>query len=299
MRGDLTEIRENTEKQLDFSGDFAAHKNLRGISRLLADLLSSPNLTVLLLVIPVSLSAWAWMYASEHGARSMADPAIQFLIATNAALCDTSISLQQSFAIFMMWLAMAFAMMLPSAVPMLRTYADIADAAVQKGAYAVSIVVLASGYIAVWAGFSAVISLMLIALFKVGIISHLHGTVGGISGGIVLIIAGIYQFAPLKDACLVKCKNPFTTLFAQWSTKPIAVFRLGVQQGLYCLGCCWALMLIMLVTGMVSLVWMALLTLFMILEKTVRGTDYSRVSGVVLLAWGLFFVLTSANLTLS
>ena len=85
--------------------------------------------------------------------------------------------------------------------------------------------------------------------------------------GAVLILAGAYQFTPLKQACLTKCQNPMPFFLANWTDKPAGVFRLGLKQGLWCLGCCWALMLVAFATGLINLVWMAGLGLVMMAEK--------------------------------
>jgi predicted metal-binding membrane protein len=200
---------------------------------------------------------------------------------------------------FLMWQMMAIAMMLPTAAPMLRTYAEIADTAARKNQPAVPLVVLAAGYLAVWTGYSLLATLLQAAVISAGGAADPSSPVIGFVGGGILIIAGIYQFSALKNACLVKCRNPFTIIFAQWSNKPTDIFKLGLQQGMFCLGCCWALMLVMLSVGTMNLVWMAFLTLFTLLEKTSSGTMITKVFGIVLLAWGLFLVLTSANLTFS
>ena len=166
---------------------------------------------------------------------------------------------------------MAVAMMLPSAAPMIRTYADIADVAVQKGEKVVPLGVLVAGYLSVWAGFALIMSLIQLALIRMGIVADPVFPVQGLMAGGILIAAGLYQFSNLKDACLHKCRNPFSILFGRWTDRTAGVFRLGAEQGLYCLGCCWALMLVMLVVGTMNLAWMALFTLVAIAEKSGKG----------------------------
>ncbi|EKF17528.1 DUF2182 domain-containing protein [Nitratireductor pacificus] len=192
-----------------------------------------------------------------------------------------------------MWFLMAVAMMLPSAGPMIRTYCEIADTAAAKGARAVHPLVLVAGYATVWLGASFGFAglIMLAAAMQPG--GLVLSPLGGMAGAAVLAIAGAYQFSGLKEACLVKCRNPFATLFGRWSTRPAAVFRLGMEQGLWCLGCCWALMLVMLAVGTMNIFWMALLGVFVIVEKHGRNRVFTRLSGSLLLVWALALLVIS------
>ena len=187
---------------------------------------------------------------------------------------------------FAMWILMSVAMMLPSAAPMLKTYADIAHVARERGETTVPLWVLTAGYLVCWLVFAALATLAHLALIESGHMLAGNGLVQGWLAGGILLTAGLYQFSPLKDACLEKCRNPFNTLFARWSQHSGEVFRLGIGQGLFCVGCCWALMLTMLVVGVMNLVWMVFFTLFAVLEKTGSGHSTSRISGFILALWG-------------
>lgn len=192
-----------------------------------------------------------------------------------------------------MWFLMALAMMLPSAAPLIRTYCEIADTAAQKGERVVHPLVLVAGYLTVW----LVASLGFAGLALIAERFMSEGAVmspwTGLAGATVLAIAGLYQFSALKEACLVKCRNPFTTLFGRWSTRPLAIYRLGLQQGLWCFGCCWALMLVMFAVGMMNVFWMALLGVFTIVEKSGHSRLFTRISGVTLLVWALALLVIS------
>ena len=197
-------------------------------------------------------------------------------------------------ALAAMWFAMAAAMMLPTAAPMIRTYCEIADTAAARGAPVVHPMVLAAGYLAVWAVAALLFAVLHLAL------SSVAGAGGaapmqGVVAGAILIVAGLYQFSALKEACLTKCRNPFTTLFARWQTRAAGVLRLGPEPGLWCLGCCWALMLIMLAVGSMNVIWMAALTLFTFLEKTGNGWMTSRVAGAIVTLWGTALIVGSAT----
>ena len=192
-------------------------------------------------------------------------------------------------ALFVMWFAMAAAMMPPTAAPMIRTYAEIADTAAARGEPVVHPAVLTGGYLTVWA-----IAAILFAIVQL-LIGKLTGAsasepVRGVLAGLILLCAGAYQFTSLKEACLAKCRNPFTILFARWQTSVRGVFRLGMEQGVWCLGCCWALMLIMLAVGSMNVVWMAALTLFTFIEKTGAGRVTTRIGGAIVTFWGAALV---------
>ena len=109
-----------------------------------------------------------------------------------------------------------------------------------------------------------------------------------------MLIAGLYQFSGLKEACLTKCRNPFAILFANWSANAGRIFQLGLEQGLWCLGCCWALMLVMFAVGAMNIFCMALIGLFTLIEKQTTGRMASRISGAILLVWGAALLLVSA-----
>jgi predicted metal-binding membrane protein len=109
----------------------------------------------------------------------------------------------------------------------------------------------------------------------------------------MLALAGAYQFSPLKEACLRKCRRPFAILFARWSTRPRQIWRLGAEQGLWCLGCCWALMLVMFSVGVMNLFWMALIGLFGLVEKQLSGRFATWTAGAILLVWAAALLIVS------
>jgi predicted metal-binding membrane protein len=161
-------------------------------------------------------------------------------------------------AVFAMWLAMALVMMLPTAAPMIATYLDIAGAARDKDMSIVSPAVLAAGYASIWMAFSIVAAALQIVVPP--------AADPGLAG-LVFIAAGAYQFSPLKQACLSKCRQPMAYFLAHWTDRPSGVYRMGLTQGLFCLGCCWALMSLAFVAGLMNIIWMAGLGILMLLEK--------------------------------
>lgn len=192
-----------------------------------------------------------------------------------------------------MWGAMALAMMLPSAAPMILTYAEIAETAARKGDKIVSPLVIAAGYAAVWLLFSFAASAMQIFLTRAALLDGNFASTSGFLGAAILIGAGLYQFSTLKHACLARCQHPFPFFFANWATTPGGVFRLGVRQGLYCLGCCWAMMLVMFAVGVMNVLWMAGIGIVMAIEKMLTGRRFTHAVGVVLIVAGAAIVVTA------
>lgn len=191
-------------------------------------------------------------------------------------------------SLWAMWLLMALATMLPSALPVIRTYCEIADTAAQKGERVVHPLMLVAGYVAVWA-----IAALLYAAAAYLLAGPSVSAANGLVAPVTLALAGAYQFTGLKQACLDKCRNPFAVLFSRWSTKPSRVFRLGLEQGLWCLGCCWALMLVMIAVGIMNIFWMALIGLFAVLEKQWDDRVPGRVAGAILLVWAALLGIVS------
>ena len=193
----------------------------------------------------------------------------------------------------LMWGAMTLAMMLPSASPMILTYAEIADTAARKHERIVSPFMLAAGYTLVWFGFAAAATLAQFAFTRAALLDSGMQSASGLFSGAIFIGAGVYQFSALKHACLTQCQSPFPFFFANWATTPRGVFRLGVRQGLYCLGCCWAMMLVMFAVGVMNVIWMAALGVLMTFEKIGTGKRFTYTIGVALIVAGIAFVLTA------
>jgi predicted metal-binding membrane protein len=194
----------------------------------------------------------------------------------------------------LMWVAMVLAMMLPSAAPMILTYAEIADTAARKGERIVSPFVLAAGYIMVWLGFAVLAALLQGAMTHAGLLDAVSASTPGLVSAAFFVGAGFYQFSPLKDVCLRQCQRPLPFFFANWTTRRSGVFRLGLRQGLYCLGCCWVLMLLMFAVGVMNIVWLVVLTLVITGEK--MTTRLARPVGVLLIALGAVFAVTAGQM---
>ena len=216
---------------------------------------------------------------------------------TLLALCLTPIeavgsSSGQFLAVALMWFLMAVAMMLPSAAPLLKTYCEIADTAAGKGEPAVHPLILVAGYLAAWLAAAVAFAGLDLALGTLTRAGPLAPATPYLAAA-MLTIAGLYQFSALKQACLKKCRMPFPTLFARWSVRPAAIFRLGLDEGFWCVGCCWALMLVMFVVGVMNPFWMVLLALFATVEKQLSGQLVGRAAGTILLVWAGALLFTA------
>jgi|tagenome__1003787_1003787.scaffolds.fasta_scaffold20615891_1 predicted metal-binding membrane protein len=190
-----------------------------------------------------------------------------------------------------MWMAMTLAMMLPTAGPMILTYAEIADTAARKREPVVSPVVLTAGYVAVWLGFALAAAWLQWALARHGLPGG--GSAGRLAGGTIFLGAGLYQFSALKQACLKLCQRPFPFFFANWTTERSGVFQLGLRQGMLCLGCCWAMMALMFTLGAMNVVWMAALGVVMTIEKLSTTPRLSKAMGFVFVAAGFGMMVSS------
>jgi predicted metal-binding membrane protein len=187
-----------------------------------------------------------------------------------------------------MWAVMMVAMMVPTAVPMTLVYAAVArKAAVQHNPIAPTFVFVA-GYAAVWGLFSIAATAAQGGLEQAALLSPMMVSTSSIFGAIVLLAAGAYQFTRYKRACLRHCRGPAAFLAHFWRAGSFGAFRMGTRLGLYCLGCCWILMALLFVGGVMSLFWIATLAVFVLLEKAAPfGERMSRVAGGGLILAGV------------
>jgi predicted metal-binding membrane protein len=231
------------------------------------------------LVVIVAAIAVAW------AAAIVADVVGGARFVHHDALIEGGWPLPAALAVFVVaWQLMIVAMMLPSSLPLIRVFV-MAAAGQEEPARATA--ALLAGYASVWTVFGVAAF-----LFDVGI----HGVVDRVEflethprliAGSVLIIAGAFQFSDLKDRCLRECRHPAPFLMSRYARGSAAAFRLGVSHGIFCLGCCWALMLVGFAAGVANLWWMAALTAVMVFEKTARrGREASAPIGFGLLVAG-------------
>jgi predicted metal-binding membrane protein len=258
-------------------------------------------------VCVVALAGLGWLYlalmiAGHEGPLAALGPgmgALDWLPRAFQILCRADFGVADTHhgggatLVALMWGAMTLAMMLPSAAPMIFTYAEIADTAARKGERVVSPFVLAGGYMIVWLGFAGAATIIQLDLARLMLLNAGMVSANGLFSGAIFIGAGVYQFSALKHACLKQCQSPFPFFFANWATTSRGVFRLGVKQGLYCVGCCWAMMLVMFAVGVMNVIWMAALGIVMTFEKIGSGKRLTYAVGAVLILVGSGFVATA------
>ena len=236
----------------------------------------------------VTLTGLAWIYLfsmaaslSEMG-NAMVTPSASPWTATEFWL------------MFLMWGIMMVGMMLPSATPMILLFATVHRRRRTRGQAVTPTAVFAGGYIAIWTAFSLAATILQWLLHQAGLLSPMMVTSSAAVGGAALIATGLYQWTPLKGRCLRHCQSPLQFITQHWRAGTEGAFRMGAEHGLYCLGCCWFLMCLLFVGGVMNLLWIAGLALFVLLEKVAPRRWIPAVSGVVLVAWGTLVLVAGA-----
>jgi predicted metal-binding membrane protein len=197
-----------------------------------------------------------------------------------------------------MWWVMMIAMMLPSASPMLLIVARVNRTHHTQGGPLVPTSLFAVGYLITWGGFSLLAVGAQWGLERTGLVSAMVGSTSAIFGGLVLIVAGFYQCTPLKQACLRHCRTPFQFVTHHWRTGRLGALRMGLDHGAFCVACCWFLMALLFVGGVMNLYWIIGLALLVLLEKTLPGGQrLSTAIGVGLILWGGWILVEAQSLS--
>ena len=204
-------------------------------------------------------------------------------------------TLGRAVLIVVMCAVMMAAMMLPSAAPMILLYAAIARRGSMQGGKASASASFASGYTAVWAAFSLAAAALQYGMEKAALLSPMMKTTSLALAGMVLIAAGLYQWTPLKQACLRHCRSPLDFITSHWRPGRAGAFLMGLRHGAYCVGCCWLLMLLLFVGGVMNFAWISGLALFVLIEKLVpAGHWIGRGVGILLVVWGSATLMASS-----
>ncbi|MGE5337550.1 MAG: DUF2182 domain-containing protein [Gemmatimonadota bacterium] len=228
----------------------------------------------------VLVAALAWLYL-WHDATMMAGMAHMPASTTGAALMT-----------FAMWSVMMVGMMLPSAAPAILLYAAMVRKNSERGNAVPAAWIFTSGYLVVWTAFSAAATLAQIGLQHAELLSMTMISASRGLSAAILLAAGIYQWLPLKYACLKKCRQPLEFFITRWRSGRRGAFLMGAEHGLYCVGCCWALMLLLFVAGVMNLLWVALIAGFVLVEKLLpAGPITARFGGAALALAGLALLL--------
>jgi predicted metal-binding membrane protein len=201
-------------------------------------------------------------------------------------------SLGSLLPLFLMWAVMMIAMMLPSAAPMILTFAAVARNRRRAERPYVPVAVFAAGYVVIWCVFSLVAAGGQWLLHREALLSPDMASGSAILAGILLLTAGVFQFTPLKRTCLKHCRAPLEFIMTRWREGWRGAFGMGIEHGAFCAGCCWALMALLFVLGVMNILWIAALTMLVALEKVLpRARALSAGTGLVLVGWGAWMLV--------
>ena len=258
----------------------------------LEQVLRRDRAVVISAILIIAAIAWGYtVYLAETG-MGMGDG-----MSMGMAMADMRSWSVADFALmFVMWAVMMVAMMAPSAAPMLLMFASLNRKRREREAPYVPTAVFLAGYVIVWTVFAAAATGGNWGLHQASLLSSMMGaSTSGYLGGALLLAAGAFQWSPLKYACLKQCRTPMGFLMTSWREGHRGALRMGLEHGAYCLGCCWSLMLLLFVLGVMNLVWIAALAAFVLAEKVAPMAEWvSRATGVLLIGWGIWAIVTAA-----
>jgi len=223
----------------------------------------------------VAIVAICWLYLLDMAADMDAMPAM-----------TGAVSMPPEFGwLILMWSVMMAAMMLPSALPMVHAYARFAAAGPEDGRAATAW--FAAAYLIVWTGFSLAAASLQMLLTNALLLSPMMALSERAVSGVVLVAAGLYQWTAAKQACLRRCRTPIGFLMTEWRDGVRGTLVMGLRHGGFCVGCCWALMALLFVVGVMDILWIVALTVVVLVEKVVpRGDVFAKALGVVLVVAG-------------
>jgi predicted metal-binding membrane protein len=194
--------------------------------------------------------------------------------------------------LFAMWWTMMMAMMLPTAAPAILSYGAIARNIEKAGPMSAFV----AGYAAVWSAFSAAAVALQIVTADLIPLTGMMAVISKTVGGGLLVAAGLYQFTPLKHACLKHCQSPFFYIAHHWQNGAGGAWRMGLSHGAFCTGCCWVLMLLLFYGGVMELTWIVGLALYVGAEKLIPAKFHvDKITGAALTAWGLWVIWHSVS----
>lgn len=243
------------------------------------------------------VTAVAWTYLVVEVPRLMRMPAATMGHSMAHAMQSMPQMRDWTIALFgvtlLMWTVMMTAMMVPTAAPMTLVYAAVARKATRQGAPVAPTFVFVAGYLVMWGLFSVAATAAQAGLDRLAVLSPAMISVRPWLAGALLIGAGVYQLTPYKRACLEHCRAPAHFISQHWRSGSAGAFRMGLEHGAYCLGCCWILMGLLFVGGVMNLLWVAAIAVFILLEKTIRyGETVGRVIGAAMILAGAFVFAT-------
>ncbi len=194
--------------------------------------------------------------------------------------------------LFLMWLVMMIAMMTPSVAPLVLIFAKVNRQRREQERPFVNAIYLMTGYFLIWAAFSLAATSLQWLLQQISWLNPEMKTTNKILGGIILIVTGLFQFTPLKQSCLKYCRAPLGFVLHHWKEGKQGALKMGIENGLYCVGCCWLLMVLLFVAGIMNLLWVALIAVFVLFEKIApRAKWLPYVAGLALAGYGVLLLI--------
>lgn len=246
---------------------------------------ASPRASLITVLVLLPAACWIWVIAM---ARDMYGP----MSGASAWMMTVTWDAPRLLLLWAMWAAMMAGMMLPSAAPLLLLYAGAMRRRESVRRPAARIYAMGAGYVLVWAAFSIGATMLQRLLARTSILTMMMEPSDRRVAAALLVVAGLYQLTPFKDACLSACRSPLGLLSTRWREGVSGAFRMGASHGLYCLGCCWALMLLLFAGGVMNLVVIVALTAWVAIEKLAPfGRHSARFSAALLLAAGVWMAL--------
>jgi len=233
------------------------------------------------------ITALAWAYLVHLDSEMSSSVGQGTMMVKMGMVMDARWGARDVFFTFLMWAVMMVGMMSATATPVLLLFAEMHARRTERG-WPMPVLLFGLGYITVWLGFSASAALAQWALHQAALLSSTMAASSPRLAGAILIAAGAYQMTPAKGACLTQCQSPLGFLMSNWRDGARGAFQMGLRHGVYCLGCCWALMCVLFAVGVMNLAWVGLLTAFILVEKVARtGALVSRAGGVIMVAFGV------------
>jgi predicted metal-binding membrane protein len=248
-----------------------------------AGIMSRDRVIVAGCVFLVTALAWTYLIRLD---QEMASIAGSSMMERMSMPMSGDWSAREFLYVFAMWSVMMIGMMTPSALPVILLFTQMKRPGSSSHA-----LLFGAAHISIWIAFSALAASLQWMLHQASLLSAAMIFTSAIAAGLTLVGAGIYQLTPAKSRCLTRCQSPLGFLMTNWREGPKGAVQLGVRHGLYCLGCCWALMLVLFVVGVMNLAWVAALTAFILLEKFgPAGAGLAKAGGAAMIAMGIFAI---------
>jgi len=250
------------------------------------DLLRRQRVVILAALAAIAALAWLYLFLAAADMRAAMDSMDRAMVMPPRGPIELLL-------LFAMWWVMMVGMMLPGVAPVILTFATVNRNRRARGEPYVPSALFTAGYLLAWGGFSLAATLAQEALERAALLSPMDMTTNSrLLGGLLFLAAGLYQFTPVKLACLRFCRSPLDFVVNHWREGAAGALRMGLTHGLYCLGCCWILMLLLSVGGMMNLLWVAALAIVVLIEKLTAGPWIGRAGGVLLAAYGAWLIAT-------